>query len=50
MSKPTVGKNIKVSVVQGNIEQAKKWDRRYRNYILETYEELSREASKDQPR
>jgi apolipoprotein N-acyltransferase len=49
VSNPTVGKKIKVSVVQGNIEQAKKWDRRYRNYILETYEELSREASKDQP-
>jgi apolipoprotein N-acyltransferase len=49
ISKPTVGKKIKVSVVQGNIEQAKKWDRRYRNYILETYEELSREASKGQP-
>jgi apolipoprotein N-acyltransferase len=44
------GNRIKISLVQGNIEQAKKWDRSYRNYILERYEELSREASKDQPR
>ena len=43
------GSKVKISVVQGNIEQAKKWDRRYRNYILERYEELSRRASKDQP-
>jgi apolipoprotein N-acyltransferase len=42
------GKKIKISLVQGNIEQTKKWDRRYRNYILERYEELSRQASKDQ--
>jgi len=44
------GKKIKISLVQGNIEQAKKWDRSYRNYIIERYEELSREASRDQPR
>jgi apolipoprotein N-acyltransferase len=44
------GNKIKISLVQGNIEQTKKWDRRYRNYILDRYEELSREASKDQPR
>jgi apolipoprotein N-acyltransferase len=50
VSKPIVGKEIKVSVVQGNIEQAKKWDRSYRTYILERYEELSRKVSKDQPR
>jgi len=46
---PTGGKKFKVSVVQGNIEQAKKWDRSYRNYIIDRYEELSRETSKDQP-
>jgi apolipoprotein N-acyltransferase len=49
ISKPTMGKKLRVSVVQGNIEQAKKWDRSYRNYIIERYEELSRETSKDQP-
>jgi apolipoprotein N-acyltransferase len=49
VSKPIAGKKFRVSVVQGNIEQAKKWDRSYRNYIIERYEELSREISKDQP-
>jgi apolipoprotein N-acyltransferase len=49
LSRPIEGKSLKVSVVQGNIEQAKKWDRTYRSYIIERYEELSREASKDQP-
>jgi apolipoprotein N-acyltransferase len=50
LSRPIEGKSLKLSVVQGNIEQTKKWDRRYRSYILERYEELSREASGDQPR
>jgi apolipoprotein N-acyltransferase len=49
VSKPMTGNQIKVSVVQGNIEQEKKWDRRYRDYIIERYEELSRQVSKDQP-
>ncbi len=49
LSRPIDGKSLKLSVVQGNIEQAKKWDRRYRNYIIEKYEKLSREASKEQP-
>jgi apolipoprotein N-acyltransferase len=50
LSRPIEGKSLKLSVVQGNIEQAKKWDRRYRSYIIERYEELSREASKDRPK
>jgi apolipoprotein N-acyltransferase len=49
VSRPTMGNKIRVSVIQGNIEQGKKWDRNYRNYILERYEELSRKASNDQP-
>jgi apolipoprotein N-acyltransferase len=49
ISKPTTGMKLRVSVIQGNIEQAKKWDRSYRNYIIERYEELSRQVSKDQP-
>jgi apolipoprotein N-acyltransferase len=50
LSRPIEGKSLRVSVVQGNIEQAKKWDRTYRSYIIERYEELSRKASGDQPR
>ena len=48
-SRQDAGKKLRVSVVQGNIEQAKKWDRSYRNYIIERYEELSRKASEEQP-
>lgn len=49
LSRPLKGQYLNLSVVQGNIEQTKKWDRRYRSYIIERYEELSREVSKDQP-
>lgn len=49
MSKPIVGERIKVAVVQGNIEQAKKWDQRYARDIMQIYADLTQEASKDQP-
>ena len=49
ISQPIVGESIKLSVIQGNIEQSKKWDRRYAEYTMKTYADLSREASKDQP-
>jgi apolipoprotein N-acyltransferase len=48
-SKPTVGTRIKVSVVQGNIEQAKKWDSKYENYIMQIYTDLSKKASEERP-
>ena len=47
--KPIVGKEIKVSVVQGNIGQEKKWEPKYANSIMQTYGDLTREASRDQP-
>jgi apolipoprotein N-acyltransferase len=49
VSKPAAGKKLKVSVVQGNIEQTKKWDPKYAAFIMETYVELTRKALKDQP-
>jgi apolipoprotein N-acyltransferase len=49
LSKPIEGKGIKVTVVQGNIEQGKKWDTNHANSIMETYAALSREASKEDP-
>jgi len=49
VSKPIVGKEIKVSVVQGNIEQEKKWEIKYAQAIMQTYADLTREASKDRP-
>ena len=49
VSRPTMGEKLRVSVVQGNIEQAMKWDRRHAAFIMETYVELTRKALRDQP-
>jgi apolipoprotein N-acyltransferase len=40
---------FKVAVAQGNIAQARKWDREYAGYIMDTYADLSRQAAADQP-
>lgn len=48
-SKPIAGRQVKVSVVQGNIEQAKKWDQRYARDIMQIYADLTQEASQDRP-
>jgi apolipoprotein N-acyltransferase len=47
--KPIGRKTIKLSVLQGNIDQTIKWDPKYRNFIMERYTTLSREALKDRP-
>jgi len=49
LSRPINGKEIKVSVLQGNIAQKLKWDRQYASYILQTYTDLTRQASEDKP-
>lgn len=49
ISKPIAGQKIKVAVVQGNIEQTKKWDRKYEKFIMETYASLTEEASEYKP-
>ncbi len=49
LSMPIGGENIRISVVQGNIEQAKKWDKKYAGMIMKTYTELSHQAAKDSP-
>ena len=38
---------IRLSVVQGSIEQLKKWDPSYEDYILNRYETLTYDAAKD---
>ncbi|MBN1405419.1 MAG: apolipoprotein N-acyltransferase [Candidatus Omnitrophica bacterium] len=40
---------LKVSVIQGNIEQCFKWDQAYRQSIMDAYEKLSIRASLDKP-
>ena len=49
LSNPIEGKPVRISVVQGNIPQDKKWDRRYAKAIMETYIDLTRQATKDRP-
>jgi apolipoprotein N-acyltransferase len=43
------GKYIKVSVVQGNIEQDKKWEPAYQNDVIDIYKDLSLQASSSSP-
>ncbi len=49
LKKDSIETGLKLSVVQGNIEQAKKWDPFYKDYIMDRYEGLTREAAKDEP-
>ena len=43
------GHMIKVSVVQGNIEQDKKWDPAFQKYVMDAYTGLSLEAARSSP-
>jgi apolipoprotein N-acyltransferase len=49
LSQPIAGKEIKISVLQGNIERHKKWDPRYAKAIMGIYEEMTKEAVKSHP-
>ncbi len=39
------GKRFRVSIIQGNIEQDKKWEPSYQNEVIRTYEDLSVKAA-----
>lgn len=43
------GTTLKASIIQGNIEQDKKWEPAYQNVVIETYKNLSLNASSDSP-
>ena len=45
----TGGPAIRVGVLQGNIDQSVKWDRRFQSRTLETYERLARLAAAQRP-
>jgi apolipoprotein N-acyltransferase len=47
LNKNLVDTGLKLSVIQGNIEQEKKWDAAYKDYILARYEVLTKSAAKD---
>jgi apolipoprotein N-acyltransferase len=49
LSQPMTGEHVKISLVQGNIEQHKKWDPQYTRTIMQTYADLTAEAAKDRP-
>lgn len=46
---PGTDRKVVISAVQGNIDQEKKWDERYREDILNSYIELTRAAAADNP-
>ncbi|MBA4349273.1 MAG: apolipoprotein N-acyltransferase [Thermodesulfovibrio sp.] len=43
------GRNLKISIVQGNIEQDKKWDAAYQQAVFDVYKDLSTVASQGKP-
>jgi apolipoprotein N-acyltransferase len=43
------GEKIRVSVIQGNIEQEKKWDKRFQREVMNIYKRLSIKALDDSP-
>ncbi len=49
INQPIDGDHIKVSVIQGNIEQTIKWDHKYSKLIMQTYKDLTMKASRDRP-
>lgn len=43
------GRNIRAAVIQGNIEQDRKWDPDYQDAVMATYKELSLRAAETSP-
>jgi len=48
-SRPITGERLSIAVVQGNIEQDKKWDPKYAAMIMKTYTDLSYKAAESKP-
>jgi apolipoprotein N-acyltransferase len=49
LSTPLDGKKLKISLIQGNIPQAHKWQPQYAQKIMDVYTALTREAMKEGP-
>ena len=49
ISTPLEGPKVKVAVIQGNIEQSQKWDKKFAPLIMRTYRELTITAARDNP-
>jgi apolipoprotein N-acyltransferase len=48
-SRPIPGDRLQIAVVQGNIEQSKKWDPKYASMIMKTYTDLTIKAAEGKP-
>ncbi len=49
LQEPDAGRAIKISLIQGNIEQDKKWDKKYQRDVFDTYLRLTGESLKYNP-
>lgn len=47
--KSITGERVKISLVQGNIEQVKKWDTKFAQKIMQEYSELTEKVSREKP-
>jgi apolipoprotein N-acyltransferase len=50
VSQPLTGEPVKIALVQGNIEQRKKWDPQHGRAIMQTYADLTAAAAQERPR
>ncbi|MEW6162486.1 MAG: apolipoprotein N-acyltransferase [Nitrospirota bacterium] len=49
LSRERPGEDLRASLIQGNIEQDKKWEPTYQDAVIETYKKLSTEAASSSP-
>jgi len=49
LSRSSNGAEMRMGLIQANIEQLKKWDPKYTEEIFRVYTQLTRQAAKDQP-
>jgi apolipoprotein N-acyltransferase len=49
LQKPEAEGTFKVSVIQGNIEQDRKWDPAYQKQVIDVYERLTQKAAALRP-
>lgn len=49
LSEKHTDKSVRVSIVQGNIEQDRKWDVAYQRYVFDTYKNMSQTAALESP-
>ena len=48
-STANAGREVRLSLLQGNIERSRKWNPKYAEQIMQTYEEMTHEAVRENP-